>query len=74
MKTETTATVVDGALKLDEPIDLPNETRVRVQVECADGERPTRHEALKRLFEYMKEHPFNSGGMHFKRDELYDRV
>ena len=73
MTTETTATVVDGALRLDEPLDLPNETRVRVKVECADDKRLARQDALKRLFEYMDQHPMNSGGMHFRRDELYDR-
>ena len=28
MKAETTATVVDGALKLDVPLDLPDRSRV----------------------------------------------
>ena len=74
MTTQTTATVVDGALKLDEPLDLPNETRVRVTVECADSKRVARQEALKRLFEYMNQHPINSGGLRFTRDELHDRV
>jgi len=74
MKTETTATVVDGALKLDEPIDLPNETRVRVHVECASADLPTGQDALKQLFEYMQQHPFNSGGVRHSRDDLYDRV
>jgi hypothetical protein len=74
MTTETTATVVDGALKLDEPLDLPNETRVRVKLEYADNRRQARQEALKRLFERLKQHPINSGGMHFTRDEIYDRV
>ena len=33
MTTETTATVIDGGLELDQRLDLPNQSRVRVAIE-----------------------------------------
>ena len=74
MKTEITATVVDGALKLDEPLDLPDETRVRVAITPDETGRSRRKQVWLEFLEYMKQHPVNSGGRHFTRDELYDRV
>ena len=37
MKTETTGTVMAGILTLDQPLDLPDQSRVRVAVEPLEG-------------------------------------
>lgn len=76
MTTQVMATVVDGQLKLDQPLELPNDSRVKIVLEVA----PTttdRQEKYSRGLEAMEklksERPINSGGLHFTRDELYDR-
>ena len=76
MTTQVMATVVDGALKLDSPLELPNETRVKlvVEVELTDEERHERsRQSFESLQKFIGEHPINSGGLRFTRDELYDR-
>lgn len=76
MTTQVMATVVDGALKLDSPLELPNETRVKlvVEVELTDEERHERgRQSFGSLQKFICEHPINSGGLRFTRDELYDR-
>ena len=74
MTTQVMATVVDGELKLDAPLELPNASRVRLVVEVeesADAGRERRGmEAIEKL---IREQPINSGGLRFTRDELYDR-
>lgn len=74
MTTQTTGTVVDGALRLDEPLDLPNETRVRVAIIPEESDRGRRKQLWKEFLEYMNQHPVDSGGRRFTRDELHDRV
>ena len=37
MRTETTGTVMAGVLTLDQPLDLPDQSRVRVAVEPLEG-------------------------------------
>ena len=74
MTTETTATVIGGSLHLDEPLNLPDQTRVRVTVVATGDERQRRLEAWKKLQEYMRTHPLNSGGLRFTRDQLHDRI
>ncbi len=76
MTTQVMATVVDGELKLDKPLELPNASRVKIVVEIEETAE-TRRERFRRGVEEMdkliRERPINSGGLHFKRDELYDR-
>ena len=40
MKTETTGTVMAGILTLDQPLDLPDQSRVRVAVEPLEAWQP----------------------------------
>lgn len=77
MTTHTTGTVIDGQLQLDQPLALPNQSRVTVTVQPAaeipsDWQERFRKglEAWKRLVE---EHPIHSGGLHFTREELHER-
>lgn len=79
METQLTGTVIDGTLKLDRPLDLPNNSRVSVTIEPITGpsaDTPTdaaRREAWERFMQRIQERPVNSGGRHFTRDELHER-
>jgi hypothetical protein len=72
MMTVLNGIVKDGTIQLDEPLDLPEDSRIRVTVEPVPNveDRRAAYEALKQL---MREHPIDSGGLHFTRDELYER-
>ena len=72
-KSQVTGTVVGGALKLDESLDLPENSRVTVTVEAFDEETRKAIEAWESFKQRIKDHPVNSGGMHFTRDELHER-
>jgi hypothetical protein len=69
MSVTTTGVLVDGVVKLDEAIDMPNNSRVRVVVEAVDEQRRDQQAALESLLSRS----FDSGGIRFSRDELYDR-
>jgi hypothetical protein len=73
MKTETTATVLDGALELDAPLELPNRSRVRVAVEPLENWRARFEAGLNEWKAYCEQHPVHSGRQHFTRDELHER-
>ncbi len=73
MKTETTATVLDGALELDAPLDLPDRSRVRVAVEPLENWRARFEAGLEEWKAYCEQHPIHSGQQHFTRDELHER-
>lgn len=76
MTTQVMATVVDGELKLDQPLELPNASRVKVVVEVeetVDARRERKRRALEELARLRREHPINSGGLYFTRDELHER-
>lgn len=77
MATQLTGIVTNGQLHLDQPLSLPDQSRVMVTVEPAVqlpadwSERFAKGlETWKKLIE---EHPVRSGGMHFTRDELHER-
>ena len=75
MLTQFTATVVDGMLRPDEPIGLPNESRVNVVI-APVATLPTAGDpqaALAAMKLYAEEHRMGSGGRHYSREELYDR-
>ena len=73
------ATVVDGGLQLDQPVDLPNHSRVTITIApaaAAEIDPPTdaeRRAAWERLKTWIDTHPVHGGGQKFNRDELYDR-
>lgn len=76
MTTQVMATVVDGELKLDKPLELPNASRVKVVVEVeesAEARRERRQRAFEGLQKLLRENPIHSGGLHFTRDELHER-
>lgn len=73
MRTETTGTIVAGLLELDQRIDLPDHSRVRVAVEPLK-EWQTRFKAgLQAWRQLRQDQPINSGGRRYTRDELLER-
>ena len=76
MTTQVMATVVDGELKLDAPLELPNASRVRLVVEVeesADARRERRRRGMEAIEKLIREQPINSGGLYFTRDQLHER-
>ena len=73
MKTETTGTIVAGVLQLDERIDLPDNSRVRVAVEPLREWRTRFQTGLKAWQQLCQDRPVNSGARRYTRDELHER-
>ena len=73
MKTETTGTVVDGVLQLDECLDLPDHSRVRVAVEPMDQWTARFQAGLSAWKKARRHYPVNSRGSTYTRDELHER-
>ena len=75
MNTEMTGTVVDGVLQLDGRLTLPDRSRVRVRIEPIEGdlEPADARSAFESFQKLTEEHPINSGGLRFSRDELHER-
>ena len=73
MKTETTATVVAGALRLDQQLDLPDQSRVHVAVEPLEGWQPRFRAGLESWKAFCEDHPVHAGGRHYSREELHER-
>ena len=57
MKTETLGTVVAGALRLDQQLDLPDQSRVRVAVEPLEGWQPRLREGLEVVESVLRRAP-----------------
>ena len=73
MRTETTGTIVAGVLQLDERIDLPDNSRVRVAVEPLEEWRTRFQTGLKAWKRLCQHRPVNSGGRRYTREELHER-
>jgi hypothetical protein len=73
MTTETTGTVIAGVLTLDQPLDLPDRSRVRVAIEPLEGWRPRFIAGLDAWKTFCTEHPIHAGGRRYSRDELHER-
>jgi hypothetical protein len=72
MTTRVTGTIEDGVLKFDEPLGLPNHSRVTVIVEplITTEQRLAAWDATEAR---LRQRPINSGGIRFTRDELHER-
>ena len=77
MITHTTGTVIEGQLQLNEPLMLPDGSRVAVTVEAVASVSADPREAfakgLSAWKKLIQEHPVHSGGVRFTRDELHER-
>jgi hypothetical protein len=75
MLAQITGTVIDGGLELDQPVKLPNNTRVSVTVKpvplgVSAAQTEAGWPAWKRR---IQERPFHAAGLYFSRDELHER-
>jgi hypothetical protein len=73
MLTETTATVMDGRLELDRPLDLPDQSRVRVAVEPLENWKARFNAGLEAWKALCEAHPIHAGGRRYTREELHER-
>lgn len=73
MKTETLGTVVAGMLKLDQNLNLPDQSRVRVAVEPLESWQSRMRDGWQSWKAFCEEHPVHAGGRRYSRDELHER-
>jgi len=73
MNAPMTGTLIDNSIRLDQPVDLPNHSRVTVSIASLEGGHAHRLAAWVRLKELLHSRPLNSGGEHFSREELHIR-
>jgi hypothetical protein len=65
-----TGTVIDGQLKLDAPLALPNYSRVTVTVSPVSTKAQAAWASLKQR---LATRAVYAAGQHFTRDELHER-
>lgn len=70
---EFNAIVENGLIRPDEPLNLPDRTRVRIAITTALPTTAEREEALQKLLEISELGLFRSGGHRFTRIELHER-
>ena len=74
MTTRMTATVVNGILKPDASIPLPDQTRVNVTIEpIEEVSANARLAAWEAIKSQLQERPLHFGGVRYTRDELHER-
>jgi predicted DNA-binding antitoxin AbrB/MazE fold protein len=77
MTTQVEATLINGVLKPDQPLSLPDQTRVRLTIESIDPIAEWSPEKAQAAWEAiqarLKERPIHGGGVHYSRDELHER-
>ncbi len=73
MKTTHTATVINGELKLDDPLELPEQSRVTVSVTPIKPSMARQLEALRQFKAISDATPLFGEGRRLTRDELHER-
>ncbi len=73
MRTEATATVMDGGLALDHRLDLPDQSRVRVVIEPLEVWKARFSAGLDSWKKFCEQRPIHSGGRRYTRNELHER-
>lgn len=74
MNTHIDATVINGVFHPDEPVQLPDRSRVRLTVQPIEAwSAETARAEWESLKASLAKHPVHLGGKRFTRDELYDR-
>lgn len=72
--TQVTATFVNGILKPDEKLALPEQARVRLTIESIEEWTPEKGKAAwEALKKQILEQPLHFGGKRYTRDELHER-
>jgi hypothetical protein len=71
--TEFQGTIVAGRIELDQPVELPDSSRVAITLRpIAQPESTDRREAWQRLKQRLLERPIHAGGEKFVRSDLYE--
>lgn len=73
MTTTTTGTLIDGVVKLDQQVSLPNHSRVTVRLSSIGDSALTPEETWQILQQQLENNAIGSDGEHFSRDELHER-
>lgn len=74
MTTQVEATFTNGILKPDQPLSLPEQTRVRLTVEpIEEWSRNTALQAWNSIEARLRERPIHGGAVRYTRDELHER-
>ena len=73
MKTTHTATVVDGSLKLDDPLNLPEQSRVEITVAPIAKDVDRKLEALRNFRALSDATPLFGAAERLTRDQLHER-
>ncbi len=73
MTAHATGTLIDAVIQLDQPINLPNRTRVNLSIEPVEEPAVSSRVAFESFKRLIDEHPIRSGGRHYTRDELHER-
>jgi predicted DNA-binding antitoxin AbrB/MazE fold protein len=77
MTTHVEATLINGVLKPDQPVPLPENSRVRLTIESIEPIAEWSPEKAKAAWEAilarLKEHPIHGCGVRYTRDELHER-
>ena len=72
MRTQVTATLMNGMLKPDESVSLPDQTRVLLTIEPIT-ERAESAVAWQELKNRLQQRPVHAAGKKFTRDQLHER-
>ena len=77
MTTTRTATVVNGTLQLDEPLELPEQSRVTVSVASPttsphDAPSSPQRQSLDEFFQFVDQLGIRAGE-HLTRDQMHER-
>jgi predicted DNA-binding antitoxin AbrB/MazE fold protein len=74
MSTHIDATWINGVLQPDQPVPLPDRSRVRLTIEPIEAWSPeAAAAALARMNARLKERPIHGDGVKYTRDELHER-
>jgi hypothetical protein len=68
-----TGTIQQGQLHLDQPVDLPDNCREQVTIEVLPAAQRSFMEAFEEFVRYANDHPIDSGGLRYTRDQLHER-
>ena len=73
MTTAVTGTIQQGRIQLDQPIGLPDNCRVQVMVQPLTSTPQSTLQAFEEFVKFADEHPVDSGGVRYTRDQLHER-
>lgn len=74
MATQVEGTLIDGVLKPDQPLPLPDQSRVRLTIELIeDWPRAAAIAAWESIQARLRQRPIHGDGVRYTRDQLHER-